>query len=223
MKKSIALGVIFFSALMLSACSNSSSKSTNEKSNSMSEVKNNSKSSSVQKVSSDPEEQSSSEDNSSSESSSSDTNTKSSELDFTRITDGNFNGLSYNWQEVAVAGTGLHGGQGLQWSQDPADLTNHLNIRDDQISDGSIRLDKIGIEQDGNDLDVVYSEQHGVLTAAIKDDEVEDAVHNATVKFYPKDVSIDSQFNNGVKDDTSTDRIVFWTSNNSYTEIFAHK
>ena len=59
--------------------------------------------------------------------------------------------------------------------------------------------------------------ENGVLTASTDND---DNSTNYAVKFYPKGVPIDMPFNNGVADDTSTNRVIFWNSSNNYSELF---
>lgn len=146
----------------------------------------------------------------------------SGSLLFNQFKKSDFSGLIGNWREVAVAGVGYHMKHGLQWSNNVSDLTNHLNVSNTQINDEEITLNNQGLTQAGHTLKPSYTEKSKVIEASV-DDAGRQAMQNGSIAFYPKGVSADLNFNNGVMDDDSTDRIVLWTSNNGWTEVFARQ
>lgn len=147
----------------------------------------------------------------------SDVKSSVSSMDINSIQNGDYSTLKGNWEEVAVSGSGLHGGQGLQWSKDPTDLSSNMKIENGGISDGDILLNGNQIYEGGAPNYADYAAENGALTASTDND---DNPTNYAVKFYPKGVPIDMPFNNGVADDTSANRVIFWNSSNNYSELF---
>ena len=104
-------------------------------------------------------------------------------MDISSIQNGDYSTLKGNWEEIAVSGSGLHGGQGLQWSKNPSDLSSNMKIENGGISDGDILLNGNQIYEGGAPSYADYATENGVLTASTDND---DNSTNYAVKFIQK-------------------------------------
>lgn len=138
-----------------------------------------------------------------------------------QIQNGDFSSLIGSWKETASASNNLAGATGTQWSQDSASLGSSLTVSADQITDEGITLkgNHIIVSGDGPS-DVTYTSTNGVVNANLAD---QMAAINYSVSFYPKGTRCSMDMNNGVNDDTTKNRIVFWSSNNQSTQYFVEQ
>ena len=139
------------------------------------------------------------------------------QMDFSQIQQGNYESLLGNWQEVAVSGN-HHDGTGSKWEASQG--TDTLEITKDKLTNGSLTLQGNNLN-DGTARPIIFTQKDGYLNANLADQSV--AV-NYAVYFYPKGITM-SGFGDDMPAsiDNSKNRIVIWTSNNSYTEVFQSK
>ncbi|GAJ26840.1 hypothetical protein JCM15457_1791 [Liquorilactobacillus sucicola DSM 21376 = JCM 15457] len=202
----------------LAACSNSQSKqqSSNKTRVTSSKNKSSHKSSVKQKSNQESDNaansQTSSKNNVSESASKAESTTK--QMDFSQIQQGNYASLLGNWQEVAISGN-HHDGTGSRWEESQG--TDTLEITKDKLANGSLTLQGNSLN-DGTARPVTFTQKDGYLNANLADQSV--AV-NYAIYFYPKGIAM-SGFGDDVPAsiDNSKNRIVIWTSNNSYTEVF---
>lgn len=139
------------------------------------------------------------------------------EMNFRQIAHGHYKTLRGRWVEAAQ-GSNAFGGKGLQRGG-----PDKLAVSVKKIVNGSLVLRGRTLS-DGQGLKhakVVFARQHQYLAANLKDQSV---VINYEIDFYPRGVRLHLMTSrNGVKIPRSKNRIVIWTSNNSYTEVFAQK
>ncbi|MYV05010.1 MULTISPECIES: DUF6287 domain-containing protein [Furfurilactobacillus] len=141
-------------------------------------------------------------------------------MSFNQIQNGDFSSLTGTWVETATASNHHPDAPGVQWTQDPSELTSTLTVDNQKISDGFVTLEGNKLFQKNEEpLHMKYSLRDGFVTADLSDD---NAI-NWSIDFYPQGVTGPTNMNNGVTDDTSKNRIVFWTSNNCYTEYFVQQ
>jgi hypothetical protein len=142
---------------------------------------------------------------------------KGAVMDFAQIAQGEYPSLLGTWAEIAYGGSGL-GGPGFQWHQGGTDT---MSVTTTEIVNGSIVLrgKTLSDGQGVKDAEVVYGSNGRYLTASLADQSVG---INYAVDFYPRSVPITNySLNNGVTVPSSMDRIVVWSSNNTYTEVFS--
>ncbi|WP_054750657.1 DUF6287 domain-containing protein [Lacticaseibacillus thailandensis] len=141
-------------------------------------------------------------------------------MNLTQIQQGNYSSLAGSWQEVAVAGNNLGGQPGYNWSQDSQRLTDQLTVTNNQVTTTEFTLSGSSFNIDGTDSAVKFGQNAGALEADLVN---QDVTTNYSIEFYPRGTAVNKQFNNGVTDDTSKNRIVVWSSNNGYTQYFVQQ
>ncbi|KRL00514.1 DUF6287 domain-containing protein [Liquorilactobacillus capillatus] len=140
--------------------------------------------------------------------------TATKQMNFSQIQQGNYESLLGSWQEVATSGN-HHDGTGSKW-QTPQG-TDALEIAKDKITNGSLTLQGNNLN-DGTAKPIVFKQKDSYLSANLADQSVS---INYAIYFYPKNVAISNLGNvMPTSINNSKDRIVIWTSNNSYTEVF---
>jgi hypothetical protein len=139
-------------------------------------------------------------------------------MNLNQIAQGNYRSLLGRWTEAAYGGSGL-GGPGFQWHPGGTDT---LSVALSKIVNGPIvvRGDRLSDGQGLKNAKLVFKKSGKYLTAGLKDPSV---AINYAVYFYPRGVPAKLMLNNGVKVPRSANRIVIWTSNNTYTEVFSQK
>lgn len=139
------------------------------------------------------------------------------QMDFSQIQQGNYESLLGIWQEVAVSGN-HHDGTGSSWEVSQG--TDTLEITKDELTNGSLTLQG-GNLNDGTARPVTFAQKDGYLSASLTDQSV---AINYAIYFYPKGVVMSNWGDDTPTSiDNSKNRIVIWTSNNSYTEVFQSK
>lgn len=129
-------------------------------------------------------------------------------MNFKQIQTGDYTSLQGNWKEIA------HTGNGQSITQGGVDS---LTVSQDTIS--AVVTIKGGVLTDtAGDHQLDFQNKNGVLTANLAD--ASNAAINWSVTFYPKNTT--REYNvDGSSAKNTQNMIVIWTSNNSYTEIFA--
>lgn len=140
--------------------------------------------------------------------------TTAQEMNFSQIQQGDYESLLGTWQEAAVS-VNRQDGTGSHWDVPQGDT---LIVSKDKLVNGTLSLQGNILNDGTNNNDVVFSQTNGYLTADLVDESV---AINYSIYFYPKGISM-SDFDKDIPTtvDNSKNRIIIWTSNNSYTEVF---
>ncbi|MFT9455915.1 MAG: DUF6287 domain-containing protein [Liquorilactobacillus hordei] len=140
--------------------------------------------------------------------------TTAKEMNFSQIQQGDYESLLGTWQEAAVS-VNRQDGTGSHWDVPQGDT---LTVSKDKLVNGTLSLQGNILNDGTNNNDVVFSQTNGYLTADLVDESV---AINYSIYFYPKGISM-SDFDKNIPTtvDNSKNRIIIWTSNNSYTEVF---
>ncbi|MHC9537827.1 DUF6287 domain-containing protein [Dellaglioa sp. BT-FLS60] len=136
-------------------------------------------------------------------------------MNLSQIQQGNYTSLLGNWEEVAVS-TNHQNGEGSTWS---AGVGEKLSVKASEIIDGSaMKLQGNTLIDNNGNVALKFKEQNGYLTAD-SDDQMATILWN--VSFYPKGVAMANTGDSAPTSiDNSKDRVVIWTSNNSYQQVF---
>ncbi|MDV7757854.1 DUF6287 domain-containing protein [Liquorilactobacillus mali] len=208
-KKVTIITMLVVVAMGLSACNGSQAKQNDNIQSKVTSISNKSKSSD-KKISESNSEQSSATTADSQASQAA----KSEQMNLSQIQLGNYESLLGNWKEVAIS-VNRQDGTGSHWEASNGDT---LSVTKDKILNGSLSLQKSNLNDGNNDNAVVFSEENGYLAADLENENV---AINYAIYFYPKGVVMTNWGNDlPVAIDNSKNRIVIWTSNNSYTEVF---
>ncbi|GAB5051555.1 DUF6287 domain-containing protein [Pediococcus ethanolidurans] len=132
---------------------------------------------------------------------------ESTTMNFEQIKQGDYSGLQGTWTELAhkTGKTFVKGG------------TDTLSVLNESMVNGPTKVQKQTLTDIDGEHALVFKTKDNILTASLSDENV--AV-NWTVKFYPKGTTSQYQTNDNAGKN-SQNLIVIWTSNNSYTEVFA--
>lgn len=174
------------------------------------------------------DKQAASSSNSSSNSSSSQASSSSSSsqattaggMNFDQIMRGDYSSLGSSWREAAIAHTHWPNQDGLGWSQDASNLSDQLTVTAETISVDGLTMAGSNFQTSDGTASITIQKNGSALIATLAD---QGAAINYSVSFYPQGTSANLGFNNGVSDDTSKNRIVVWSSNNSYTQYFVQE
>lgn len=135
-------------------------------------------------------------------------------MDFEQIKAGDYSSLAGDWQEIST-GANAHDGTGTAYQTGGQDT---LTVTSNLITDTAMKLQKTTLTDNNGSHPITFSEASGVLTASLAD--ADTTPINWSVTFYPKGTT--NEFKLATDSDTnSKNLLVIWTSNNSYTEIFA--
>lgn len=140
-----------------------------------------------------------------------------STMNLAQIKAGNYSSISGKWQVVASYARGWAYGSDV----DPAGLAITNNSLFSKYNGFTIKNNTLTDNAGKHGLTNIT--RNGMLEQQLTN---QDAAINWSVSYYPKgssNINHDFTFNNNVKFGTSRDLIVVWTSNNSFTEIFARK
>lgn len=208
-KKVTIITMLVTVAMGLSACTGSQAKQNDNTQNKVTSISNKNKSSN-KKISESDSEQSSATAADSQASQAA----KSEQMNLSQIQLGNYESLLGNWKEVAIS-VNRQDGSGSHWEASNGDT---LSVTKDKIINGSLSLQNSNLNDGSNNNAVVFSEENGYLTADLENENV---AINYAIYFYPKGVAM-SNWGNDIPGviDNSKNRIVIWTSNNSYAEVF---
>jgi len=139
-------------------------------------------------------------------------------MNFEQIEEGNYTSLLGNWRQVAV-GVNHQGGKGFSWVKLTSDyivpLTiteNEINFKDYVIYHGQT----MDVKGERNARKLKFKTSKGSLEAYLKNQE---AAINYGLSFYPKNVSFIGG-NSKPAADVKKDRIMMWSSNDSYTQVY---
>ena len=141
--------------------------------------------------------------------------TETKAMDFAQIKQGAYQSLLGQWSEVAESGN-RHDGQGNMWMKP----TGHqLTITPTEIkNEGASFSGNTLVDQNGDEGTLSFKEEKNILSAS-----TEIGAISWNFSFYPAGVAMTT------KDwgpdlpqqiDTSKDRMVIWSSNNGFTQIF---
>ena len=135
-------------------------------------------------------------------------------MNFNQIKAGNFSGLVGDWSQIGT-GYNRHDAHGMRYKTGGKD---QLSVSKTTLTNGTgMTLHGNTLTDDAGDHPLIYQVKNNVLTVSMKD--AESAI-NWTVTFYPKGTT--SEYRDDSKASKNTKNIVVvWTSNNSYTQIFA--
>ena len=135
-------------------------------------------------------------------------------MNFNQIKAGNFNGLVGDWAQIGT-GYNRHDAHGMRYKTGGQD---QLSVSKTTLTNGTgMTLHGNTLTDDAGDHPLIYQVKNNVLTVLMKD---ADSAINWTVTFYPKGTT--SEYRDDAKASKNTKNIiVVWTSNNSYTQIFA--
>ncbi|AMV63387.1 Hypothetical protein ADU72_0762 [Pediococcus damnosus] len=135
---------------------------------------------------------------------------KTNTMNFDQIKQGNYGSLQGTWTETGHSAS--KDGQAVEKGG-----TDTLTVSNGTITNGSTKVQKQTLTDAAGEHSLVFKTKDDVLTANLAD---EDVAINWMVTFYPKGTTNKYKTNND-SGKNSQNMIVVWTSNNSYTEIFA--
>ncbi|ARN92617.1 hypothetical protein AZI11_06760 [Levilactobacillus brevis] len=135
------------------------------------------------------------------------------QMNFAQIQRGNYQSLAGQWTMVAN-GVNKHDETGIHYESGGS---GQLQVSTNQLTDGQMKLSGQTLtDNDGQHaLTFKLTKEHALLATL-----TEDASINWTITFYPKGTSDDFLKTVGLAHNSQS-LISVWTSNNSYTEIFA--
>lgn len=130
-------------------------------------------------------------------------------MNFDQIQQGDYSSLQGTWTEtmhsVNKSDQIVKGG------------TDTLTVSNGSLTNGTTKIHNQVLTDTAGDHDIVFNAKADVLVANLADENV---AINWKVKFYPKGTT--NQYRtDGETTKNSQNLIVIWTSNNSYTEVFA--
>ncbi|WP_125605863.1 DUF6287 domain-containing protein [Lapidilactobacillus bayanensis] len=138
-------------------------------------------------------------------------------MNLNQIQRGDYSSLLGNWQIIATAAN-YRGSKGYLWNYGGKTT---LAVTKDMISQEGLSLQSNILQDDNGQHAINFTQQDGCLRMGID----ESQAINWIVTFIPKGTTFDwaeqYRINNHVKIGNTKNLIVIWTSNNSFTQVFA--
>lgn len=133
-------------------------------------------------------------------------------MDFTKIKAGDFSDLAGEWHEI-YTGYNAHDGQGYQQTRGGEDT---LTVTTNTIDNGQMTFTKGTLEDNNGSHEISFFEENNTLQANLSDP---NSAINWGLTFYPVGTTSEYPINGEASNEKNL--LVIWTSNNSYTQVFA--